>query len=173
MKIQFKTFLFILLFTFSFNLFSQTDGLLKELPKTDEDFVKSEKQAINTINWLDKTPINQDVNYRKKQMMLLLAWLTNSPTVSIEIDHKVLPFTEKNPELLMTFMGGWAKYCLENSYSTDSIKCNLAGIRNVIAFYKNGNGLKKDKKMDKLIEMESKNELENWVIEQLQKNNRA
>ncbi|MBI5539350.1 MAG: hypothetical protein HY951_04775 [Bacteroidia bacterium] len=170
MKAIKKILLIILLSNFSNLIFSQTDNLLTELPdSTREAFIKSEKQLLNTINWLNNTPINKDVDFRRTQMALLYAWLVNSPTVTIEIDYSVLPFTKKNPELLATFFGGWAKYSIENSYSEDLIKCNLAGIRSAVSFYKKGNGLKSDKKMDEIIELENKNELENWVKKQLKK----
>ena len=66
-------------------------------------------------------------------------------------------------------MGGWTKYCLENNYSKDNLKGNLAGIRSAIKVYKLGVGLKKDKEMQKLIDLEDKGELEKWVNDQLAK----
>jgi acetaldehyde dehydrogenase (acetylating) len=66
-------------------------------------------------------------------------------------------------------MGGWTKYALQNSYSEDEVKCSLAGIKSAIKVYQMGNGLKKDKQMEKIIELDSKNELKNWITEQLKK----
>jgi hypothetical protein len=150
--------------------YSQSDDLMTELPAGNKEaYIQSEPKLINTINWLDNTPIDKDVEVRQKQMALLLAWLTNSPTVTIELHSYVLPFTKKNPELLLTFMGGWTKYSLENSYSKDNVACNTAGIKSIVAFYRKGSGLKKDKKLQKLVELDDRNELENWVAEQLGK----
>ena len=64
-------------------------------------------------------------------------------------------------------MGGWTKYCLENNYSTDKVKSNLAGVKSAIKVYKKGTSMKKDKAMEKIIELDDKGELEKWVTEQL------
>jgi hypothetical protein len=146
--------------------FSQ-DALLDSLPTTKEGFIKSEPAVLNTINWLENTPLDQETQKRKEQNATLLAWVINSPTVTITFNSKLTPFTDKNKDLLIIFMGGWIKYTLQNAYSNDSVKCNLAGIRSAIKVYQMGNGIKKDKAMEKLIDLDSKNQLEAWVITQL------
>jgi hypothetical protein len=45
---------------------------------------------------------------------------------------------------------------------------NLAGLRSAIKVFKTG-ALKKDKFMQKLVDIEAKGELEKWVTEQLAK----
>jgi len=55
-----------------------------------------------------------------------MAWLTNSPKVTIEMDAKTVTFAKKNPELMMIFMGGWTRYVLQNGYSKDMVQGNLA-----------------------------------------------
>jgi hypothetical protein len=147
--------------------FGQPNELLNDLPETKEEFINSEKKVLATIDWLENTPLNQDAEKHKVQYAHLLAWITNSPTVTIEINAKVLTFTKKNSELLIFFIGGWTKYALENNYSKDIIKGSIAGIRCAIKIYKKGIALKKDKEMEKLIALEDKGELENWVTAQL------
>ena len=66
-------------------------------------------------------------------------------------------------------MGGWTRYSLQNKYSRDAVQCNLAGLKSVITVYQKGDGIKKDKDVDKLVDLNSKNELEAWVSSQLQK----
>lgn len=61
-------------------------------------------------------------------------------------------------------MGGWTKYSLENNYSKDNVQGSLAGLKSVIKVYKNLS-LKKDKEVEKLIELDNNGELENWVKE--------
>ncbi len=100
------------------------------------------------------------------QYALLLAWLTNSPTVTIELQSYVMDLTKKNSQLLMFFMTGWTKYCLENNYSKDQFQGNLAGVKSIINIYKKG-GLKKDKRVQKLVDLDEKGELEDWLKTQL------
>ena len=118
--------------------------LLDELPTTKEAFIASEKKVLGTIDWLENTAVNQEEEKRKQQNAILVAWITNSPTVTLEISANVLTFTKKNPELLILFMGGWTKYSLQNNYSSDPVLGSTAGIKSAIKVYKTGL-LKKDK----------------------------
>ena len=142
--------------------------LLSELPSTREEFIASEKKVLATIDWLEATPFDEQVETRNTQKALLIAWLTNSPTVTLQVDADVLKFTRKNPDLLVIFMGGWTRHALQNNYSADNVQDSLAGIKSAIQVYKNFS-LKKDKEMDKLIELDSRGELENWVKEKMTK----
>jgi hypothetical protein len=141
--------------------------LLSELPTTKEDFIASEKKVIATIDWIEATPFDKEEEKRTKQKALLIAWITNSPTVTVEINSRMLTFHKKNADLLVIFMGGWTKYCLQNNYSKDIVQSSLAGIRSAIKVYKNLS-LKKDKNMEKLIGLEDKGDLEKWVTEKLE-----
>jgi len=147
---------------------AQSDSLLQNpLPASKEEFTASEPRVIKTVNFLETTPIDKQGDAWRKQASLLVAWLTNSPEVTIEMNEKTVTFGKKNPELLMIFMGGWTRYTLDNGYSKDKIQGNLSGIRSVIKVYKLGNGLKKDKEIDKLIKLDDSGGLEAWVAEQL------
>jgi hypothetical protein len=165
---KFKHYLTLLVFLLiATRSFSQDNTFLDTLPTTKEEFIKSEPAVINTIDWLENTPLGQEPERRKLFYATFLAWLTNSPTVTIDLNAKVTPFLKKNPDLLFAFMGGWTKYTLQNAYSKDATKCNLAGIRSAIKQYQMGNGIKKDKEMEKLIDMDGKSELEPWLSTQL------
>ena len=166
LKRIFTLFLFSFLLTVTEKVIGQ--DLLDVLPTTKEEFVVSEKKILATIDWLENTPFDKEENKRATQKTILVAWITNSPTVTLEINAGVLTFTKKNPDLMIMFMGGWTRYCLQNNYSTDMINGSLAGIKSAIKVYKNLS-LKKDKEMDKLIELDDKGELENWVKSKLEK----
>jgi hypothetical protein len=139
---------------------------LSELPETKEEFVASEPNVIATVDWLEDTPIDEQEDKHKMQYALLIGWLTNSPTVTITMHEFVMDYTKKNSELLVIFMGGWTKYSLQNEYSADAVQCNLAGLRSMIKVYKTGK-LKKDKKMQELVDLEEAGGLEAWVKKQV------
>jgi len=166
--LQFKTLLMSILLISGVNTFAQNQELLDGLPATKEEFIASEKKVLATINWLENTPINQEPEKRKLQNANLVAWITNSPTVTLEINADVLTFTKKNAELLIIFMGGWTRYSLQNNYSSDAVMGSIAGIKSAIKVYKAGQ-LEKDKEMQKLIDMDEKGELETWVKKKLKK----
>jgi len=159
-------FLFTALYSTSF---AQDSELLDSLPTTKEGFIKSEKQVLGTINWLETTPLDQEDKKHRQQYAYMTAWLINSPTVSIMVNSNVLGFTKKNNDLNMFFLAGWTKYQLENNYSRDELQGNLAGLRCAIRMYKKGAGVKNDKVMENLVQLEDKGELEKWTKEQLAK----
>lgn len=162
------TVLFCIAFLSIFAQQSFAQDLLKKLPTTDEEFTASEPQVLATIAWLETTPFDDEGIDRLNQKALFLGWITNTPTVTLELNANVMTFTDKNPDLILTFMGGWTRFALENDYSTDNVGGSIAGIRSVIKVYKD-QSLKKDKEVEKLIELEAKGELEDWVKEQMKK----
>jgi len=146
---------------FSHNIFSQTF----EVPtnyvfKTKEDFAKYEKDIIQAINWLETTPIDKQSNKRKGVNAFLISWLTGSPNVSIALTEYTTELSSKNPDLLISFMGGWTKEKLQNPSLNDVLKLNIAGVKSIIKTYKLG-GAKKDKNVEKLLLMDDQ-QLENW-----------
>lgn len=150
------------------SFFAQSQELLESVPSTKEEFIASEKRVLNTIDWLENTPVDQQEDKRKLLNANFILWVTNSPTVTIEINANVLTFTKKNSELLIIFMAGWTRYSLQNNYSKDIEKGSVAGIRSAIKVYKTGL-LKKDKEMQKLVDADEKGELETWVSTKLKK----
>jgi len=147
---------------------AQTDSLLHNpLPSSKEEFTASEPMVIKTVDYLESTPIDKEGDAWRKKGALLIGWLTNSPQVTIAVDGKIVTFGEKNPELLIIFMGGWTRFVLQNGYSKDQVQANLAGVKSAIKVYKMGNGLKKDKEMERLVKLEDSHGLEAWVASQL------
>jgi len=144
----------------------QTD--LEKLPKTKEEFVASEKDFIATASWLENNRIDEQADKRKLAGAWVLAWLTNSPTVTIEIHAALIKPFEKNPELLLVYMAGYGRYCLENNYSTDKLKCNVAAMKAVLHCYGLGGDFKKDKNLTKLADADKEGKLEEWVREAME-----
>lgn len=140
--------------------------LLSSVPKKAEDYKETEPKVIATVNWLESTPVNEQVEKRKQQSALLVEWLMGSPSVTIELNAYIMDYCEKNKDLFTIFMGGWTKYVLENNYSKDAFEGNLAGIRSMIKVYKAG-GLKKDKKVQELVDLDANGKLEDWLKGQL------
>lgn len=158
----------LLLFVLSaFFTFSQAE-LLTKMPNSPEEFKASEKKVLATIDWLESTPINEQRDKRDFQNAALLTWITNSPTVTVEVNADILTFIKKNPDLLVIFMGGWTRYSLQNNYSKDVVEGTIAGLKSAIKVYKTGL-LKKDKAMQAYVDMDDKGELESYVKSKLKK----
>ena len=70
---------------------------------------------------------------------------------------------------MIVYMGGFARYVLENKYSTDSLQANVAGVKSVIACYNLGGDLKKNKDLAKVIDVDKEGKLEDWVREAMKR----
>jgi hypothetical protein len=160
-----KISLMLIILTISFGLFSQ-DFEIPKNPKleTDENYAFYEQDIINCVNWLMNTPIKEQTEKRRDANAFLLMWLTGSPNVNIEINQQIVTFMASSPELLMIFMGGWAKNALETKEPKNKIAGNLAGIEAVIEFYtKNKLKMGKDKNVEKYVKMKETGTLKEFI----------
>lgn len=165
-----------IIFAFTLTLFvaqlswSQTFNIPDNVKlEVAEDYVKHEPLIVECVNWLINTPMSEESDKRIMANAYLMKWATGTPTVTISMQSFQVDLTTKNPELLMIFIGGWIKYAIENPEDKDNVEAgNLAGINSLIKVYtaNKGNGLKKDKRIEKLVKMNA-SELQQWVAKQL------
>jgi len=136
--------------------------------KKASDYEKYEDQVVRCIDYLHSTSPNEGGEIKAQTIEFLLAWIQGAPDVTITVDARGMPYLKKNPFLLIVFMTGWTKYAIENEYK-GTFKGHLAGLQSVTKYYKKfkENGLKKDKKLEKLLVLEEKGELKQWLHEQI------
>ncbi len=154
------------------NLYSQAF----EVPENYEfkqaaDYTKYEKDIIEAAKWLKETPFNEQVEKRKEVSKFIVTWINGSPTVNVEINPTIMDFEQKNEGMMVLYMAGSARYVLENNYSKDMRSKHKAALRDMISVYKTGKGIKKDKKMEKLIKSDEEGTLDEWLSENLKINN--
>lgn len=142
--------------------------LLKTLPKTKKEFVASEPKLLQAIDWLEQNPVRENDDARTVRNAYVIAWLTNSPTVTVEVNASVFAWGDKNPQLLGVFLGGWARYSIRNNYSKDVVAGSTAGLRSVINCYKLGGDVVPAPELDKIKDLDDA-ALEQWVREALKK----
>lgn len=138
---------------------------------TKEDYVNSEKDVINAAKWLETTQLGKEMDKRVRVNAFVLMWLTGSSTVTAEVNNFCTSLTDKNPHLLGVFLASYARYALENNYSKDKLKGTTAAIKGMINCYKLGGEAKKNKLLDKAIAADKSGTLEEWVKENIDKNN--
>jgi hypothetical protein len=132
-----------------------------------EDYTKYEKDIIAAANWLKSVPLNEQKEKRKEVSAFVLNWVNGSPTVNVELNENLFDFDKKNPGMMIIYMASCAKFVLENNYSKDMRAKQKVALRDMIAVYKTGTGIKKDKKMEKLIKSDDAGEIDNWLAENL------
>lgn len=135
--------------------------------KVAADYSKYEQAVIAGARWLKETPFDEQEEKRKAVTKFLISWINGSPTVDVELNETIIDFDKKNEGMLAIFMSACARYVLENNYSKDMRAKHRAALRDVIAVYKSGNGIKKDKKIEKLIKSEEAGKLDEWLEENL------
>jgi tetratricopeptide (TPR) repeat protein len=161
----------ICLFTFAFFClfsaqiaYSQTYEVPKNYAfKKAEDYKQYESSVIDAANWLENTPLDQEIDKRKDVSTFLVAWVSGSPSVSIELQEDIVGFMGKNPDLFVIYMGAYTRFMLEHRGSEDKLQANILALQSVMKVYKEGKGIKKDKVIENFIKMESKGELSKWV----------
>ncbi|HZX57597.1 MAG TPA: hypothetical protein VFE54_02685 [Mucilaginibacter sp.] len=128
-----------------------------------EDYAKYNDNIIKTIDWLQQSPWSQPLDNRKPANAFLMAWLTGTPDVSISIGSSLTKLVDKNPEMLIIFMGGYTKYALQHKNDFNKDLANAAGLRAMIDKYTNDPARKKDSAMEKLIKIDKDGKLDEWA----------
>jgi hypothetical protein len=156
-----------------FLLFISTGGLASaqeiEIPEADvlqepEDYARYEGEVLRLIDWLWETPLNEQTARRKKVNAFVLAWMTGSPDVHLEIQEEVVTFLDTSPDLLMAFLCGWTRYAIETKNYDERILGCTAGIEAVIQMYnKNRKILPRDKSIEHYMKLQKKGELQAYL----------
>lgn len=136
----------------------------KKVPKSEKEFKKSEPDFMKAVLWLETTPIDTTTNQRVKMNAWVLMWISDCPYITVSIKAGLANIFQKNSHLMLVWIGGYAKYCIENN-SKDDLKANTAGIRSAINCYKLGGQVIPDDAMQKVIDADKEGKLEDWVKE--------
>ena len=133
---------------------------------TKADYAQYQPQVIETVNWLEKTPVNQQPEQRQAANRFLLEWMSGSPAVSVELQPYFMDLCPKNPDALMLFMGGWSRYQLQHPDEKDAVNLNVEGLKAVLQSYQTYHA-KTNKKLEALQPLLANGTLPQWVQKQL------
>jgi len=130
-----------------------------------EDYEPYKQDILDAIQWLENTPLNEQEEKRKDVSAFFIKWLMGSPTVSVNLLAYTSDLSEKNPELLMIFLGGWTHASIDQNYKISDVEGNIAGIKSVLAFYNKNrkSGVKKNKTIEKLSKLKTDKDIEKWL----------
>src|SRR5947209_3742656 len=85
------------------------------------DYTRYQGDLIKTIDWLQNASWSEPIDNRKPANAFLIAWVSGSPDVTISIDHHLIKLMDKNPELMVIYMGGFTKYALQHKTDFNKI----------------------------------------------------
>ncbi|MBA3828323.1 MAG: histidine kinase [Taibaiella sp.] len=116
------------------------------------DIKEFTKYVIPCINWLQQTSINTDPTERSRIHKFVLRWLERNPDIVMNMPEYSLKFHGMTGELLYQFMEGWIKYILVTNNNTE-INGSIAGLKDMLQYYKTGNGVARSEYMDSLLQI--------------------
>lgn len=160
-KLSLLPFLFIL---FAAPCFAQEFEMPDDFVVVEkEDYTKYEAKIIEASKWLQAVPFNEQKQKREQVSYFVVKWVNGSPTVDVEIMPIIMDFNSKNNGMLVLYMAACSQYVLENNYSKDVRAKHKAALKAMMTVYQTGKGIKKDKKMDKLIKADAEGKLDEWL----------
>jgi hypothetical protein len=136
-----------------------------------KDYAKYNQNIIACVNWLENTPLDQEPEKRTEANAFLIKWLSGTPDVAVSLNSEIVTkYTDKNPQLLVLFLGGWSRYALQNNYSKDELKGYYAGFKTMILVYRKGVAIKKEKALEHLVKVYDEGKLEDWIKDNIKFN---
>ncbi len=134
--------------------------------KMPEDYIRFESRVVEAVNWLEKTPAGQQTAQRQEANKFVFQWLSGSSNVQVQLQKYVADLVRQDPDQLVLFMGGWARYQLQHPEVEDEVMLNVAGVNTLLTAYQTG-GYQKNKQLEELLRLRQQNQLPAWVAKQL------
>jgi hypothetical protein len=166
--IKSKLFAFALLMLTGYFLKAQTFDVPELEINDKKDYTKYDADVIACVNWLERTPLDKELEKRTAANAFVIKWLSGTPDVAVSLNSEIVTkYTDKNPQLLVLFLGGWSRYALQNNYSQDQLKGYYEGFKSMILVYRKGIAIKKDRALEHLIKVYDEGKLEDWIKENI------
>jgi hypothetical protein len=137
--------------------------------KTARDYKRDEELVLKTLNWLNSTPLNEQIIQRSKANLFVMEWICGSPTLNIRVETSELPFYEEFPDLLFPYIHGIAQCKLKKKSACDEQKAVISGFNSVGFMILSDESLNKAPTLKQLIKAYKKGKLANY-IDSLKKN---
>ena len=127
---------------------------------SDEDY-----KLLTYVHFLQDGAANKEPGKRKQAANYLGWWLNRSAEVNLTLEDK-MPFLQYGESVPM-FMAGYIEFVFTHPLPFPD-KANLAGIRSVIAYYKdNKEILGEDELLEKLVDLDDKGRLPAYIKRKL------
>jgi hypothetical protein len=138
--------------------------------KTARDYKRDEELVLRTLQWLNKTPLNEQLLTRSNANLFVMEWICGSPSVTISIETSVLPFYDLYPDLIFPYIHGIAQCRLTKNVVCNEQKAIINGFNTVAFMIRSDEILKKSKPLQPLIKAYKKGKMEEYVASLMNKN---
>ncbi len=149
-------------------LFAAQPSKCPKLPETYEwnnarEYKRDEDLILKTLQWLNSTPMQNDVTVRGRANLFVLEWICGTPRLKLELNSEELPFYTNYPDLLFAYIFGMAQCKLTKNGDCDEHKAMISGY-NAVAFQIEANeGLKKSKELKPIYKAYRRKKMESYV----------
>lgn len=124
---------------------------------------EADKAALSAATYLLSMPLDKENMSRQKSARYLVRWMTGSPTYSFSLGEPVTKISKGNPDLLMVYMAGMAKFCLENPLECkEDKKVKLKAVQTMLKYCKDFH-VKQNNELKKMNDANEKGELEKYL----------
>ena len=134
---------------------------------TKDGYHKYDDDIIRCVNWLEKTPVKENNDKIKKAGNFLAEWLTGCPYLHFSQNIKIEAAFANSPELRIYYMGGWARYALQNPGKINKLQCCIEGIRCVVKVYRENQSLPRDTNINEMADLDQQGKLKEWVEDRI------
>lgn len=137
------------------------------------EYAQEEKKVEEVVKWLCRTPWGMSASTRAEANFYVLAWLTGTPTVTLNVNTKLLPeIIATEEQLLFSFMHGALLYTIQTK-QPDSLTMYCKGLETVAFLAMQSERYAKEKRLRPLLRAYRKNKLKQWVKETMVANVRG
>jgi hypothetical protein len=162
----YKTLLILLIVCINTQAFAQTFDLPENVVlNVAEDYPKYNDDMIKAAEWLEKTDFDKETEKRLKVNAFVIAWVSGSPTISIEMNESIMKLVGENADFLPVFFASYSKNYLQNKNTATKFSATKAGLESMLSVYNRKVGVKKNKHMDRLAKMYAKGKIDQYMEE--------
>lgn len=127
-----------------------------------DDYAKYENTFLQSVDWLLEHDLDREG--RASVNAFTLAWISGTDAFSIPVEPYLIDLTQRNPDLLLIFLGSWGEFVLNNPEQKDqTYACNWCALQNLLDFYEKSTAKQTDKAIEKLLRRRQKDKLQNWL----------
>ncbi|MES2267249.1 MAG: hypothetical protein V4520_10835 [Bacteroidota bacterium] len=154
----------VITFAFYANALAQAYEVPKDYHfNKQEDYTKYEPDVIKTADWLMHTAWGTEPAKTEKATQFILKWTEGTPDVVIELKQAIMDLSDTNPQLGFIYISQFSKYAIQHKSDFDKTQANLVALKAVIAKYTAEPTHKRDNDVERLIQLDKENRLENWI----------
>lgn len=134
--------------------------------RTKADYPRYQETFLKSVDWLLEQDL--DAEGRASVNAFVLAWISGTDAFHIELKSYVMNLTKRNPDLLMIFLGSWAKRELEGSApQADLFLANYKALEALLGFYQKSQAKQKDPNIERLLKRRARGRLSNWLRQKI------